>query len=137
MQKKALISVKSTNDIDDNAIEVVTPGAFNIDEKGLWATYEETEISGMEGTITNIKIGEEHFILEREGTISTTMEFRKDSSTISMYNTPYGMMDITVFTKDLELDVSKNGGNIKAKYDMIISGQSPISTDIEINIKVQ
>ena len=48
MEKRAIISVKSTSNLDPNeVIEVVTPGTFIIDEEGFKAIYEESEISGI------------------------------------------------------------------------------------------
>ena len=46
MEKRAIISVKSTSNLDPNeVIEVVTPGKFIINESGFKAIYEESEIS--------------------------------------------------------------------------------------------
>ena len=47
MEKRAIISVKSTSNLDPNeVIEVVTPGKFIVGENGFKAIYEESEISG-------------------------------------------------------------------------------------------
>ena len=57
MEKRAIISVKSTSNLDPNeVIEVVTPGKFIINESGFKAIYEESEISGMDGTTTTLNI---------------------------------------------------------------------------------
>ena len=57
MEKRAIISVKSTSNLDPNeVIEVVTPGTFIINEEGFKAIYEESEISGMDGTTTTLNI---------------------------------------------------------------------------------
>ncbi|MDC4408335.1 DUF1934 domain-containing protein, partial [Acinetobacter baumannii] len=65
MEKNAVISVKSFTDLDKkDIIEVVTPGKFLIDEDGFKAIYEETEISGMDGTTTTLKILGDSFVLE-------------------------------------------------------------------------
>ena len=57
MEKRAIITVKSFSDIEPNeAIEVVTPGTFIIHEDGFKAIYEESELSGMDGTTTTLNI---------------------------------------------------------------------------------
>ena len=69
MEKNAVIQLKSFSDIDESdAIEVITPGKFIIKDNSYEVVYEESEISGMKGTTTTLKIEEERFILERVGT---------------------------------------------------------------------
>ena len=51
MEKSAVISIRSFSDLDkDEVIEVVTPGKFHLGESEFKAVYEESEISGMDGT---------------------------------------------------------------------------------------
>ena len=77
MEKRAIISVKSTSNLDANeVIEVVTPGTFIIDEQGFKAIYEESEISGMDGTTTTLNIKDDMMILERVVSTTTNMEFK-------------------------------------------------------------
>ncbi|MBB6622592.1 DUF1934 domain-containing protein [Clostridium gasigenes] len=137
MKKKAIISVKSISELDKkDSIEVITPGDFIIEDGIFKAIYKETELSGMKGTVTTINIFEENFILERTGTTNTKMEFELDKTAISLYSTPYGVMDLQIHTEELEINVDENGGDIRAKYNMGFSGQPPIITEIWINIKL-
>ena len=65
MGKNAFISLKSFNELDtDEVIEVITPGEFEKIENGFKAIYDETELSGMEGTKTTLKILENELVLE-------------------------------------------------------------------------
>ncbi|MDZ4994191.1 DUF1934 family protein [Clostridium perfringens] len=138
MSKKAIISICSTQDIgEQEKIEVVTVGEFSIDGDEFIATYDETEISGMEGTRTTLKIKGDKVVLHREGTTSTKMEFQKDNTAVALYNTPYGMLELKTATKELDLDVNENGGNISIKYHLIAGGQEPIRTNLDMKIKVE
>ena len=86
MKKKAVISLRSFNDLDtDDIIEVVTPGEFLMIEDGFKAIYEETEISGMEGTTTKLKIFGNEISLEREGTTTTKMDFKKNNKEVKLW----------------------------------------------------
>ena len=134
----ALISVKSSNNLDrKDIIEVITPGDFEKTDYGYKVQYEETKLSGMEGTTTYVKIYDNKFILEREGSTTTKMEFIKDVSTISLYNTPYGMLDLKVNTTDIDINMTEVGGSLNATYGMELAGQEPIITDISIEIKLK
>ncbi|HAT4253698.1 TPA: DUF1934 domain-containing protein [Clostridium perfringens] len=138
MSKKAIISICSTQDIGEKEkIEVVTVGEFSINGDEFIATYDETEISGMEGTKTTLKIKDDKVVLHREGTTSTKMEFQKDNTQVALYNTPYGMLELKTSTKELDLDVNEKGGNISIKYHLIAGGQEPIKTNLDMKIKVE
>lgn len=138
MSKKAIISICSTQDIGEKEkIEVVTVGEFSINGDEFIATYDETEISGMEGTKTTLKIKGDKVVLHREGTTSTKMEFQKDNTQVALYNTPYGILELKTSTKELDLDVNEKGGNISIKYHLIAGGQEPIKTNLDMKIKVE
>ena len=138
MSKKAIISICSTQDIGEKEkIEVVTVGEFSINGDEFIATYDETEISGMEGTKTTLKIKGDKVVLHREGTTSTKMEFQKDNTQVALYNTPYGMLELKTSTKELDLDVNEKGGNISIKYHLIAGVQEPIKTNLDMKIKVE
>ncbi|SHK64565.1 Uncharacterized beta-barrel protein YwiB, DUF1934 family [Clostridium cavendishii DSM 21758] len=136
MEKKAIISISSCQmKSKDNIIEVITPGVFLVGDNNFEAFYEETEVSGMDGTNTKLFIKEDVVILEREGTTSTKMEFKKDNSSVALYNTPYGMLELQIITKELNIDINENGGEISINYDLIVGDQNQMDTDLKIKIQ--
>jgi uncharacterized beta-barrel protein YwiB (DUF1934 family) len=140
MNKNAIISVVSKqadSEDEDDIIEVVTPGEFYKEDNSYYAVYEETEISGMKGTTTTLRIDEENFTLMRTGTTTTEMKFKKDVKDLSLYNTPHGALDLIVDTKELKMKVDSSGGDVFIDYDMIIGNQQVLSTTLKINIKAQ
>ena len=136
MEKSAVISIRSFSDLDkDEVIEVVTPGKFHLGESEFKAVYEESEISGMDGTTTTLVIKDDVLDLEREGSTSTRMEFKKGEDVISLYNTPYGMMNINISTKELDIDMDEDGGVIYTKYVLGLEGQPGITTELKVKIR--
>ena len=136
MEKSAVISIRSFSDLDkDEVIEVVTPGKFHLGESEFKAVYEESEISGMDGTTTTLVIKDDVLVLEREGSTSTRMEFKKGEDVISLYNTPYGMMNINISTKELDIDMDEDGGVIYTKYVLGLDGQPGITTELKVKIR--
>ncbi|AVQ37642.1 TPA: DUF1934 domain-containing protein [Clostridium botulinum] len=137
MKKKALIhvlsSVPETKEKNDS-IEVVTPGNFYKKDRNYYAVYEETAISGMEGTTTTLKISEKNFSLIRMGSTSTKMDFALNKKNMSMYSTPYGTLEININTKKLDINIDDNGGSIYIDYIMSVAGQKPQNTILNINI---
>lgn len=139
MKKKAVISVTSRQikDDDNDAIEVVTPGDFYKKGNTYYAIYKETEISGMQGTTTTLKIYDNKLSLIRMGSTTTKMEFDENKKGISMYSTPYGTIELIIDTIKIKTDVDENGGNILINYNMSLAGQKPQYTKLMINVKVQ
>lgn len=137
MGKRAIISVKSSSNLEPNeAIEVVTPGKFFINETGFKAIYEESEISGMDGTTTTLNIQDNIMVLERVGSTTTNMEFKEGTTAVSLYNTPYGILNLNVDTEKLNINVNENGGDIYLKYTLGLEGQEGIVNELNIKIKI-
>lgn len=137
MQKKAVISISSMQMNDkDQVVEVVTPGEFHIEEEIFKAIYEESEISGMAGTITTVIIESGKVKLERRGSTETVMIFENNGSNVCLYNTPYGMLELTTNTKLLDININEQGGTVKIDYDLIVAGQEPIHTSLNLKVKV-
>lgn len=63
------------------------------------------------------------------------MEFEKNKKNISLYDTPYGILELEIDTRDLNIEMNDDGGNIYIYYDMCISGQQPQETTLKIDIK--
>lgn len=137
MKKKAIISVLSRQIGDEDEIEVLTPGLFYTKDNSYYAEYDETSISGMEGTTTTLKINPDKFSLIRSGSTNAEMDFDKKAKSISMYNTPYGTLELKIETKKLDVNMNENGGDILIKYLLSIVGQEPMDTTLKINIKTQ
>ncbi|SJP51764.1 Uncharacterized protein conserved in bacteria [Clostridioides difficile] len=90
----------------------------------------------MDGTTTTLNIKDNSMVLERVGSINTNMEFKEGVTAVSLYNTPYGILDLNVDTKKLKINIDENGGEIHSKYVLGLEGQEGISTELSIKIKV-
>lgn len=136
MKKKYIISISSKQTIDkDDVIEVVTPGEFYKENNKYYAIYDETEISGMEGTKTTLEISENKVALIREGSTNARMDFEEENQCVTLYNTPYGVLELKINTNKIDIDVNDDGGAVFINYDMNISGQGSQTTELNIKIK--
>lgn len=136
MKKKAVISISSNQFTKkDDTIEVLTPGDYFKKDNLYYAVYDETEISGMEGTTTTLEIYPEKLSLIREGTTSAKMEFEKNKKYLTLYNTPYGALELQIQTDELKMNIDENGGMILINYNMSVGGQKPQKTELRINIR--
>ncbi|MCM8709713.1 DUF1934 domain-containing protein [Clostridium sp. SYSU_GA19001] len=136
MRKKAIITITSKQkDLDDNTIEVVTPGEFYKEDGFYYAVYNETELSGMEGTTTTLKISPKDFLLSRVGTTTGDMKFSEGNKDKTIYSTPYGVLELKIETTELNVSIDDNGGEVFINYNMVIAGQKPQGTMLKVNIK--
>ena len=90
----------------------------------------------MEGTTTTLDIKNDLMVLDRVGSTTTNMEFKEGALAVSLYNTPYGMLNLNVETEKLNVDINENGGEIYSKYTLGLDGQEGIVTELNIKIKV-
>ncbi|SEF38759.1 Uncharacterized beta-barrel protein YwiB, DUF1934 family [Caloramator fervidus] len=135
-KKKAIISVKTVQDIDGEreVIELVTEGDFYRLGEDFIAEYDETEISGMEGTKTTLKIEKDKVSIIRRGTTNSDLEFKKGETTFSLYSTPFGVLNITIKPILVQINVDENGGNVKLEYQVNTNNSGFIENVLELKI---
>jgi uncharacterized beta-barrel protein YwiB (DUF1934 family) len=137
MKKKAIISLSSRQSDNEEPIEVVTPGNFYKKNDCYYAVYKETQISGMEGTTTTLKIKDDGLCLIRMGSTNAKMDFNRHQKNRSMYKTPYGVVELEIKTNKINIDIGEDGGNVLVDYNMSLAGQAAQNTQLKVNIKTQ
>ena len=138
-ENKFIISIKGLqtyeDDSDDTDISLLTEACFEYQDGLYFIDYEESELTGLEGTKTCIEIGKNYVSLQRSGTVNTHMLFMKDRKTSSYYNTPYGDMQIDIFTDYLDIDVGPEGGKVNVDYFIDINNMNTGKNNFEIEIR--
>ncbi len=131
MEKDVVISIKGMQNYegeDSDTIELVTEGRLTRDEGGYTLSYQESELTGLEGTLTTSQVEGEQVTLMRVGEVNSQMVFQEGRRHLSMYNTPYGAMAIGVNTRRLLAELNDQGGDIEIDYaieiDHAIAGRN-------------
>lgn len=138
MKRKAVVTIKSNaSEENDDLLEVVSVGEFEVVDDGFIVKYDETELSGMEGTKTTMIIKNDSFDLIREGTTETKMEFKKNEENVVLYKTPYGIINIKIYTKKLNINVDETGGTVEVTYMLIIEEEQSVKTNLIVNIAAE
>ena len=123
--KNVLISIRGTQrpnhpqpDADNSpvSVELVTGGSYEYCGEGSWFTYEESELTGMEGTLTTFKMEDGLVTLTREGSVNTQMLFQKGRRHVFLYDTPFGAMTMGVDTQRLRTRADEHGGEMDIIY---------------------
>ena len=131
MEKDVVISIKGMHNhqgLDPDTVGLVTEGRLEREGDSYTLSYQESEITGLEGTLTTIQVEGEQVTLMRMGEFNSQMVFQEGRRHLSMYNTPYGAMSVGVNTRHLLADLSDKGGDIEIDYaieiDHAIAGRS-------------
>ena len=132
MENNVIISIKgkqSYEDMEDETIELVTEGRLDPDgTEGYTLSYQESELTGLEGTLTTFQIEPERVTLLRVGEYNSQMVFEEGRRHMAMYNTPYGAMTVGVNTRHLLAELDDQGGDIEIDYaieiDHAIAGRN-------------
>ncbi len=114
--------------VDPNETELLTEGVLEVLEDGLRIAYEETALTGMEGTTTTFRVMEHQVVLTRTGRVNSQMIFEEGKQHTSLYETPYGELPIDIQTSSLRHNLSQRGGVMDIKYaiavDHMVTGRN-------------
>ncbi len=93
-------------------IQIKTLGAYELDGNNVKIYYDETELTGMEGSRTTIcfdRATSEIITMMRTGQVSTALVFEKGKRHHCVYNTPYMPFEVCVWTIDVKNQIEEKG----------------------------
>ena len=108
------------DDIDPDATELMTEGTMALTEDGMVLSYQETELTGMEGTTTTFEVKGPQVILTRTGTVNSQMVFEEGRQHTSLYETPFGELTVDIQTSTLKHNLTQRGGVMEIKYSIAV-----------------
>ena len=124
MDKSVIISIKGTQTYEDaepETIELVTEGRLmDCGDEGYTFSYQESELTGLEGTLTTFEIGPGRVILRRSGSVNSQMVFEEGRQHTSLYETPYGELSVDIQTSRLLHNLTERGGLMEIKYSIAV-----------------
>ncbi len=132
MEKEVIISIRGMQEYeqtDQDSIELITSGRLSRLAAGDYILrYEESELTGLEGTSTSFLIQPRRVTLTREGQVNSQMVFEEGRKHLSLYDTPYGAMEVGVSAKQIHSTIGDQGGVLEIDYaieiDHAVAGQS-------------
>ena len=123
------------DDVDPDATELVTEGTLELMEEGLRLTYQETSLTGMEGTTTTFEITGPQVTLRRAGTVNSQMVFEEGRQHTSLYETPYGELSVDIQTSTLRHNLSDRGGLLEIRYSIAVEHTVKGRNSFKIRVK--
>ena len=137
--KDVLISIRGTQvPFQDGAaesepVELITDGSYEYKGDSGWFTYRESELTGMDGTVTTFWVEDGTVMLTREGAVNTQMLFRQGQKHLFLYDTPFGAMNMGIDTQKLRTELDEHGGRMDIVYsvdcDSVLIGKNTFRID--------
>ena len=140
MKQNVMLSIRGTQRYEEQepeVIELVTEGTMELRDGGWDISYEESQLTGMEGVTTTFRVEPGTVILERTGNLRSRMVFQKDVPHDSLYQMSFGTMMITVCAKYLFFDIVEDGGVIDLLYSIDIENNAAGTVDYHLDIRAK
>ncbi|MDK2917798.1 MAG: hypothetical protein PWQ37_531 [Candidatus Petromonas sp.] len=120
---------------EEDTIELITEGKYYDKGNSKYLVYQESELSGMEGCTTTLKISDDKIVMKRYGNATSELIFEKGKRYISTYSTPFGNFKIEILTKEIECSIDENiKGNISLSYNISLQGLAEGTNKLDIEI---
>lgn len=129
-----LISTQSDG-YDKEQTEIMTDGEFEVTDTGYMISYEESEATGFEGSVTSLEVfGDNKVVMVRSGEVSSNLIMEMGEKHHCVYGTPYGVIEVGVDARRIDVKLDENGGNLFIHY--VIDVNSGYVGDFEISVDV-
>ena len=123
------------DDVDPDATELMTEGILERTASGLRLTYQETALTGMEGTTTTFEVSGSQVILTRTGSVNSQMVFEEGRQHTSLYETPFGELSVDIQTSALRHNLTERGGLLEIKYSIAVEHTVTGRNSFKIRVK--
>ena len=136
--KDAIISITGIqNDPngEKDSVELVTAGQYGFEDGESRFTYEESDLTGLNGTRTTFTISPMGVVLRREGSLNSEMVFQQGRKNFFLYETPYGSATMGVDTRRIDTQLGEHGGDLELDYDIDFNHTPMGRNKFKINVR--
>ncbi|MDD2426860.1 MAG: DUF1934 domain-containing protein [Eubacteriales bacterium] len=108
-------------------------------EDDSWVvTYDESAATGMAGTQTSLSLYPDGQItLARTGEIEMQLSFNKGDQRLEQFETPFGLIRLSLLTHEAKGSLSDIGGNIELGYAVAVDNRHAYSTKLLLEIEAK
>lgn len=140
MRTEVVLSVRGRQQYGDQepeVIELVTDGEMELVDGGWNISYQESELTGMEGVTTTFRVEPGKVTLLRTGAMSSKMVFQEGVSDDSLYQMPFGALMLTVKATRVFFDIVPDGGVVDLAYEITIENSDAGVIDYHLDIRAK
>ena len=138
MKYTVMLSIQgkqSYQDQEPEVIELVTPGEMEFRDGGWDISYQESQLTGLEGVTTTFRVEPEKVTLTRTGGLSSQMVFKQGVQHDSLYRMPFGALMLSVCATHVFFDITPDGGCIDLVYRINIEQSTGGIVEYHLDIR--
>lgn len=140
-QSKQALQIKVHSQIIDgngevNEMTLYTSATYKHEHNKAFLMYEETEVSGMEGTKTLLSYDRKVLQIKRFGKTDSLLRIEVGESYENIYKTEYGLFLMTTTGKSIRWEDGMNL-HIEFHYQLEIEGDHGNPTEVRIHIEAE
>lgn len=136
--KQVLVSVKSIQrdrDGEDTVVELISSGRYYERQGVKYIIYNESEVTGLEGVKTTIKVYPNSVVLLRTGDVNMRHQYVLNEKHESVYQTPYGQLHMAVYTHEFNVSIQDGIGSVHLGYDISVDGEWQFYNQLTITLR--
>ncbi len=140
MKRDVVLSIRGRQtyaDQEPEVIELVTEGTMEFRDGGWDISYEESELTGLQGVTTTFRVEPGKVILDRAGRLNSRMVFQQGVAHDSLYQMEFGALMITVQATFVYFDLVPDGGVIDLTYNIDIENSAAGVIDYHLDIRAK
>lgn len=138
MTRNVVLSIRGRQsylDQEPEIIELVTEGTLEERDYGWKLSYEESDLTGLEGVTTTFRIEPQKVTLTRTGKLNSEMVFQEGVVHESLYKVEFGALMISVCASKISADLSLDGGIVDLVYSIEIEQSAAGTIDYHLEIR--
>ena len=127
--KEVMIRIKGkrvSKDAGEDEMEFVTEGKLYLRKGTVYLVYDETELSGVPGCRTRLRLRDGEIQMKRFGEgagVGTEILFEQGKRYTGYYDTPFGPIPLEVLTNYVRSSITEDGdGGIDIDYEISLKG---------------
>ena len=137
-----LLAIARYDHMPDYPIQFMTVGnLYYSNPDNVMLQYVESQQDEETGEITEsdilLSLCDGRITMERKGDFSNTMVFAKGQRFEGVYQTPYGEMDMAVYTREAVCRLGRSEGNIHLKYQLNIQGSYASTNELHLEYRTE
>lgn len=139
MEPNVLLTIEGQQwRVDDKpqSIRLITEGRLYRRDQIWYVVYDESDATGMEGTKTTLQVADDGTVaLIRSGSHDMKLTFAAGNRHITRMGTPYGDLDVEVYTSLVKSEINELGGYIHLGYTIDFNNRDRLNTRLDVEIR--
>ncbi|MEA5039267.1 MAG: DUF1934 domain-containing protein [Clostridiaceae bacterium] len=138
MQKDVIISIYGLQQQEEGSLEpvtLVTTGRYYKRGGHYFVSYDESELTGLDGTHTVVRAGPDRVQVTRTGSYPSQLVFERGRRHLSLYHTDFGDLSVCISTQHIDNQLNDDGGLLDVRYMIEIDNTPTGISHLKLNIQ--